>query len=186
MRHAAWRIRAEPRRSDFFLGELGSVRQKATSARQRKAWHRKSLGGAPAHQLEARVRTTSPDQGSWHDAFPWPIHYDSIGRDVWLPARLRPPAVLERALVLCSGRGPEVNFLSDGGRAGDRRLAVDPRHGRLVGSVSLVYEKFLPGHWLRYGWVPFDLASKVAGLLACSLEPFASVAEASRSELNAM
>lgn len=108
------------------------------------------------------------------DAFPWPVHYDPASRDLWLPARLRPPAVLERALSLCSGTGPAVHFLADAGRLGDRLLLVDQGSGTMVGSCSLVYEKFLPGRWLRYSWVPVDLACKIVGLLGCALESFTS------------
>lgn len=117
-----------------------------------------------------------------HDAFPWPVHYDPASRDLWLPARLRPPAVLERALSLCSGTGPDVHFLVGGGRLGDRLLLADQKLGRMVGSCSLVYEKFLPGHWLRYGWVPAGVANKVAALLGCALESSTSVAEVRSSE----
>ena len=117
-----------------------------------------------------------------NDAFPWPVHYDSASRDVWIPARLRPPAVLERAMSLCMGTGPDVHFLGDARRLGDRLLLVDQRSGRMVGSCSPVYEKFLPGHWLRYSWVPVNLAGKLAGLLGCALESSTSVVKVGRSE----
>lgn len=113
-----------------------------------------------------------------NDAFPWPLHYEPATRDVWVPARLRPPAVLERALALCSGRGPEVHFLSPGGRAGDGLAVVDSHSGRIVGAASLVYGEFVPGYWLRYSWVPAETAHQVAELLGCTLEPFACVGAA--------
>src|SRR5262249_7155191 len=43
------------------------------------------------------------DKYGRHDALPWPVQYDPSMRDLWLPARMRPPAILERALCLCSG-----------------------------------------------------------------------------------
>lgn len=122
------------------------------------------------------------DRHGRNDAFPWPLHYEPATRDVWIPARLRAPAVLERALALCSGRGPEVHFLSPGGRIGDGLSLFDQHSGRMVGTASLVYGEFVPGHWLRYSWVPADTARQIAGLLGCILMPFASVGAANGLE----
>jgi len=121
-----------------------------------------------------------------NDAFPWPIHYDPEARDLWVPARLRPPAVLERALALCSGTGPAIHFLCSGGDAGGRSPVFDSHAGRVVGAISHVYGEFFPGHWLRYSWVPAETAQQVAAQLGCVLEPFAYVEAACDSEtLNA-
>lgn len=116
------------------------------------------------------------DRYGRNDAFPWPLHYEPATRDVWVPARLRPPVVLERALALCSGRGPEVHSLSLGDCVGDGLCLFDHRSGRKVGTASLVYGKFVPGHWLRYSWVPADTARQIAGLLGCALQPFVGTA----------
>lgn len=110
-----------------------------------------------------------------NDAFPWPLHYDPEARDLWVPARLRPPAVLERALALCSGMGPAIHFLSYGGDADGRSPVFDSYAGRVVGAISHVYREFVPGHWLRFSWVPAETAQQVAALLGCVLEPFACV-----------
>lgn len=110
-----------------------------------------------------------------NDAFPWPLHYDLEARDLWVPARLRPPAVLERALALCSGTGPAIHFLSSSGNADGRSPVFDGYAGRVVGAISHVYREFVPGHWLHYSWVPAEIAQQVAELLGCSLEPFACV-----------
>lgn len=107
------------------------------------------------------------------DAFPWPLHYDSGLRDLWVPARLRPPAVLERALALCSGMGPAIHVLSSDGDTDGRLAVFDRDAGRIVGAISHVYQEFVPGHWLRYSWVPTETAQQVAALLGCALEPFA-------------
>jgi len=104
------------------------------------------------------------------DAFPWPLPYDASCRELLIPARLRPPAVLERALALCAGSGPVVSALQNAGRIGERLMVADARSGDVLGSVSAVYEAFLPGYWLRYRWVPEDLATQVAALLDCKLE----------------
>lgn len=108
-----------------------------------------------------------------NDAFPWPLHYDPETRDLWVPARLRPPVVLERALTLCSGMGPAIHFLYSCGDADERSPVFDSQAGRVVGAISHVYREFVPGHWLCYRWVPSDLAQQIAALLGCALEPFA-------------
>ncbi|MBS7777727.1 hypothetical protein [Acidovorax sp. CCYZU-2555] len=121
-----------------------------------------------------------------NDAFPWPLHYDPEARDLWVPARLRPPVVLERALALCSGMGPAIHFLSFGGDAGGRSPVFDSYSGRVVRAISHVYREFVPGHWLCYSWVPAEIAQQVAALLGCALEPFTCVKAARSSEtLNA-
>ena len=107
------------------------------------------------------------------DAFPWPLHYDLEARDLWVPARLRPPAVLERALALCSGMGPAIHFLSSRSNVDGRSIVFDSYAGRVVGAISHVYRAFVPGHWLCYSWVPAETAQQIAALLGCALEPFA-------------
>lgn len=120
------------------------------------------------------------------DTFPWPLHYEPETCDLWVPARLRPPAVLERALALCSGAGPAIHFLSSSGNADGRSPVFDGYAGRVVKAISHVYQEFVPGRWLRYSWVPAEVAQQVAELLGCTLEPFADVKAVSGSEnLNA-
>ncbi|MBX6964229.1 hypothetical protein [Alcaligenes faecalis] len=116
------------------------------------------------------------------DAFPWPLHYDPVARDLWVPARLRPPAVLERALALCSGAGPAIHFLSSNGNEDGRSPVFDGYVGRVEEAISHVYKEFVPGRWLRYRWVPAEVAQQVAELLGCTLEPFAYVKAISGSE----
>ena len=105
---------------------------------------------------------------SREDVYPWPVPYDPITRDFWLPARMRPPAVVERALTLCSGSGPK-EVLVEGVHDADRiRLDVQGS-GEVIGRVGLVYEAFTPGSWLCYQWVPHEIASRVASLLGGQL-----------------
>lgn len=86
------------------------------------------------------------------DAVPWPIHYSARDGTVWLPARLRPPFVIERVLMLCSGSAPKpVTVMPD--------------------SISPVYTGMANGVWLAYPWVPEDIARKVAELLGATLAP---------------
>jgi len=122
------------------------------------------------------------DKHGRNDAFPWPLHYDPEARDLWVPARLRPPAVLERALALCSGAGPAIHFLSSVGHADGRSPVFDSHAGRVLGAISHVYREFVPGHWLRYSWVPAETAQQVAAQLGCTLEPFACAEAASGPE----
>lgn len=99
------------------------------------------------------------------DACPWPMPYDPATRDLWLPARLKPPTILERALVLCSGNGPEVRQLNQAPETGGLIPLVDAKTTATLGCSSPVYAGFLPGPWLRYGWVPPTLAQEFASHL---------------------
>jgi hypothetical protein len=123
------------------------------------------------------------DKHGRDDAFPWPLHYDSQSRNVWVPARLRPPTVIERALALCSGMGPAVHFLSSLNDAGGGSHVIDGRDGSVVGAISPVYREFVPGYWLRYRWIPEETAQHVAGLLGCNLESFACM-DAARNQIH--
>lgn len=116
------------------------------------------------------------------DAFPWPLHYDPETRDMWVPARLRPPAVLERALALCSGAGPETHALSRSHHADGALAVLGNGSGHAVGTISHMYGEFVPGYWLRYQWVPAETAQQVAGLLGCTLQPFACAGAARSPE----
>ncbi len=107
------------------------------------------------------------------DALPWPFPYDPKTRDLWLPARMRPPSVLERALCLCSGAGAEVQFLETGEAINDR-LPMLGQNCRAIGFVSPVYEGFFPAHWLRFRDVPVEVASTVASRLGGTLDSIAS------------
>ena len=109
------------------------------------------------------------------DACPWPMPYDPGTRDLWLPARLKPPTVLERALVLCSGDGPEARLLNKGPERGGRIPLVDANTAATLGSSSPVYAGLLPGPWLRYGWVPPLLAQEFASHLGGVVATMSSV-----------
>ncbi|MFC7411415.1 hypothetical protein [Hydrogenophaga atypica] len=109
------------------------------------------------------------------DALPWPFPYDPKTRDLWLPARMRPPSVLERTLCLCSGFGAEVHFLRTGEAINDR-LPMLSQNVRVIGFVSLVYEGFFPAHWLRFRDVPVEVASIVASRLGGELDSITSIA----------
>jgi len=101
------------------------------------------------------------------DASPWPVHYDSVTACLWLPARMEPPFVIERALTLCTGDGPKV-FEVTGEHDGDSILLSAKGQG-MIGKVSLVYNEMANGKWLCYRWVPETIASNVASLLGGEL-----------------
>ncbi len=109
------------------------------------------------------------DQHSNSLATPWPFPYNPRTRDFWLPARMRPPVVLERALTLCSGSAAEVVRLKrqDGTSTA---LVLANALGTTVGRVSNVYEHMVPGLWLRFGFVPPNLAECVANRLGGKLD----------------
>jgi hypothetical protein len=105
------------------------------------------------------------------DAHPWPIHYDAAVRELWIPARIKPPVVIERALALCSGGGPRVAML-EGQLDGNDLVLRWQRTGTIAGIASQVYEGFVPGAWLCYEWVPPEVATRVAALLGGEPRPF--------------
>ena len=84
------------------------------------------------------------------DAVPWPIHYAASDGTLWLPARLRPPFVIERALLLCAASSPVTSTV-------------------VPGNLSPVYSEMAGGIWLGYRWVPEEIAEKVAKLLGAAL-----------------
>lgn len=97
------------------------------------------------------------------DASPWPIHYDSTMGCLWLPARMEPPFVIERALTLCAASGPLIVQVT-GKPDGDSILLLE-KGLNMIGKVSCVYDKMVDGKWFGYRWVPKDIASHVASLL---------------------
>ena len=98
------------------------------------------------------------------DATPWPIHYDAKNGTICIPARLKPPYVIERALTLCSGAGArQVPINATDGDAG---VALFDRHSSSrIGEANRVYSDMASGTWLQYEWIPRDVASQVARLL---------------------
>lgn len=109
------------------------------------------------------------------DAWPWPFPYDPETCDLWLPARMRPPSVLERALCLCSGSSAEVHFLTTE-EAISERLPMLGQDCRAIGFVSTVYAGFFPAYWLRFRDVPVEVAFIVASRLGGALDSIASTA----------
>ena len=101
------------------------------------------------------------------DASPWPIPYDKVTGCLWLPARMEPPFVIERALVLSAGNGPivmQVKSEIDG-----ESILLFSTNQRVIGKVSGVFSEMADGKWLCYRWVPEVIARNVARLLGGEL-----------------
>jgi hypothetical protein len=98
------------------------------------------------------------------DACPWPIPYSAKDRTVYLPARISLPVVLERALVLCSGQGPDV-VEADGRYVGGELVVARRSDGKCLVVTSRVYDDMATGRWLAYRSVPAGVAAIVAGKL---------------------
>jgi hypothetical protein len=102
------------------------------------------------------------------DASPWPLNYESATGSLWLPARMEPPFVIERALTFCSGAGPVVKRVTSV-IDGELVVLLDEKQ-RVIGKVSRAYYEMANGKWLCYRWVPSAIANKVASLLGGELK----------------
>lgn len=103
---------------------------------------------------------------------PLPITYQASNETVWLPARISPPAILERALVLCSGNSPEIisfkKHISDVVK--DRVLLSLSVDSSPLLSISSIYSDMAEGRWLAYRCVPEHVARIVADKLGAVLD----------------
>ncbi|MBO1111841.1 hypothetical protein [Bordetella petrii] len=109
---------------------------------------------------------------SIEDASPWPIHYAPQQGELWLPARLRPPAMIERALTTCSGSSAVEVCVTPGFSDETGLFLVEGKTEKIIGLANHVYGGFVPGVWLCYRWVPLEIATRVAGLLEGQLSSF--------------
>ena len=103
---------------------------------------------------------------------PLPITYQASDETVWLPARISPPAILERALVLCSSNSPEVIPLKKriSKLVKDRVLLSLSVYSSPLLSVSSIYSDMAEGRWLAYRCVPEHVARVVADKLGAVLD----------------
>jgi hypothetical protein len=110
---------------------------------------------------------------------PWPLHQEENTGDVWLPASMRVPHVLERALVAASGAPPTKCRLTRVPNRAEEGIFGKDGRGNVFGPFDPSYDKLLPAEpgcrlWLRYRWVPTPLAVLVADRLGCRLLPLSS------------
>ncbi len=104
------------------------------------------------------------------DASPWPLPYDNVKGCLWLPARMEPPFVIERALALCAGSGPIVMQVTS--KMDGETILLFDKDKRVIGKVSCVFNDMADGKWLCYRWVPKEIAINVAILLGGELKEF--------------
>jgi hypothetical protein len=102
------------------------------------------------------------------DACPWPIPYSAKDRTVYLPARISLPVVLERALVLCRGQGPDV-VEADARYIAEKLVIVRRQDGKGLFATSQVYRDMASGRWLAYRSVPVEVATILAEKLGATL-----------------
>ena len=102
------------------------------------------------------------------DASPWPIHFNKENGDLWLPARMEPPFIIERILTLCSGSCPLL-IKAKGVSTSDSISLYDSSDNYVV-KVSPVYYDMSDGRWLCYRWVPEKIALIVVSLLGGELK----------------
>jgi hypothetical protein len=104
------------------------------------------------------------------DASPWPIHYLRSDGTLLLPARMSLPVVLERAVNLCSGSGPETINVDRVQAAGAQAITLERAgSGAKVADVSLVYSDMAVGTWLAYRYVPKQVAMQIAEKLGAQV-----------------
>lgn len=107
------------------------------------------------------------------NASPWPVPYLPEDGTLLLPARISFPVVLERALNLCNGSGPEVLDLEAGNSplpSGQQNiLLVRKCNQKEIANVSQVYSLMATGKWLAYRHVPIEIASLVASKIGGTL-----------------
>ena len=79
--------------------------------------------------------------------------------------------MIERALVLCSGRGP-LEVQTSGTRKDGNIDLSNEYTGLSIGVVSSVYDRLASGIWLCYRSIPREIAQRVANLLGGEIRPF--------------
>ena len=104
------------------------------------------------------------------DLRPWPLCYRSQSNSLILPARLRIPSILERALCAAAGLLPEKINCVTGKKVLDHSLELLYEESlEKVATVPEMYGEMAEGLWLIYEGVPEHLASILASKLECKL-----------------
>lgn len=104
----------------------------------------------------------APSQG-WREIVP--ASKGRSGWDVWVPASLRFPAVIERALVLCKGCPPDERQMDAGREDGGRLdlIFARSRHAPGIRVDASTFAGMATGRWLVYEGVPDDVLRVVRG-----------------------
>ena len=110
------------------------------------------------------------DFPSLQGIYPPPISYSLDTATVWIPAIVGLPTVLERALLLCSGRLAEIITLQKRAEPvlEDRISLISPNGAVL--SFNVFYYEMIDGKWLVYHHVPLVVAQILADKLCATLD----------------
>ncbi|MDB3993879.1 hypothetical protein N9478_10370 [Gammaproteobacteria bacterium] len=103
-------------------------------------------------------------------AYPWPLCYLSESADLFIPARMKPPMLIDRALCVASGYLPEELYCKlELNSESSESYTIYPKHNAAfkITNVPEAYFDMAEGLWLRYRLVPEDLTKKVAEKLSC-------------------
>lgn len=108
---------------------------------------------------------------TFYPAFsPWPLCYRAETSSLILPARLRLPSIVERALCASAGLLPtKVKCFTSDKPLDDSFELLCEESMRKVASVPAVYYDMADGMWLIYEGVPEYIASRLASKLDSKL-----------------
>jgi len=107
-----------------------------------------------------------------NDAYPWPLCYVTNSADLIIPARMKPPMLIDRAMCVASGQLPEEFYceLEEGSEDENGFTIYSESNTALrINNVPNAYLGMADGRWLRYRLVPKSLAENVAQKLSCYL-----------------
>ena len=104
------------------------------------------------------------------DLYPWPLCYVTDSADLIIPARMRPPMLIDRAMCVASGQLPDELHCKLGAGGEDENgftIYSESNAAFRISKVPNAYLKMADGRWLRYRLVPKNLAEHVAQQLSC-------------------
>ncbi len=104
--------------------------------------------------------------------FPVPLTYCSNSSTIWIPARVGFPVIIDRALSLCSGLSPKViKMVKETSRINNFSTNIVSENDKTIKlEVDCFYSDMASGHWIKYEYIPKDVANKVAQLLNAKLD----------------
>jgi len=103
---------------------------------------------------------------------PIPVTYQVSSGTLWLPARISPPHILERALYYCSGCAPHVVSLMacESATDLDRICLCEKFSEQPLFSANRFYSDMANGRWLGYRTVPEPVARLFAEKIGAVLD----------------
>lgn len=91
-----------------------------------------------------------------------PLYHDQKKGYLYIPAKLYPPAVIDRALVLCSGSPPEEHFLSSWEDGNEVNFGIKKADTVLFKLDEWICQGVGDGVWLRYENVPSAVINAIS------------------------